>query len=166
MITRHIRYLLMTVLIVGVQTIVSRYLNIAGIAPDILAIWVAYLAITEGQLTGTVWGFVVGLGLDLFTGTFIGLSALTKTIGGFTAGYFYDENKLKFTLGSYRFLLVVFFSSLVQHFVYFVVFTRGTDINVVTAIIEFGVSTTLYTTLVSLFPIMIVARRSATVNVE
>lgn len=142
------------------------YLTIAGIAPDVLAVWVAYLAIKEGQLTGTAWGFLAGLSIDFVSGNFIGLSALTKTIGGFTAGYFFEESRLKVTLGSYRFLLVVFLSSFIQHFVYFIVFTRGSEIDVVTAIVEYGVTTTLYTTLISLFPVMIVARRSATVHVE
>ncbi len=166
MITKNFRYAVFTVLIVVLQTALSRYINIGGIAPDILAIWVTYLALKEGRLSGTIWGFFVGLGLDLMSGSLIGLSALTKTIGGFTAGYFYDDSKLKHTLGTYRFLLIVFLSSFVQHLVYFVVFTRGSDINIITAIVEFGVTTTLYTTLVSLFPVMIVARRSATVNVE
>ncbi len=166
MITKNFRYAIITVLIVVVQTALTRYINIGGIAPDLLAIWVTYLALKEGQMYGMFWGFFVGLGVDFMSGTIIGLSALTKTIGGFAAGYFYDESKLKYTLGTYRFLLIVFLSSFIQHLVYFIVFTRGSDIDIVTAIVEFGVTTTLYTTLVSLFPVMIVARRSGTVNVE
>ncbi len=163
---RHVRYMVITAVLIFVQTTLVRYLEVAKITPDLLAIWVTYLALKEGQLVGTTWGFLVGVGVDLVSGNFFGLSALTKTIGGFSAGYFHDERKFKYVFGSYRFLLVVFLSSLAQHVIYFVLFSRGTDIPILNAIVEFGVSTTLYTTLLSLFPVMIVARRTASINVE
>ena len=52
-------------------------------------------------------GFFIGLALDLLSGSdgMLGLSALTKTVAGFIAGYFYNENKTLQTLGSYRFLV-------------------------------------------------------------
>ncbi|MBI3189158.1 MAG: rod shape-determining protein MreD [Ignavibacteriales bacterium] len=166
MITRFFRYAFFAFVLIVAQTTVARYLNIADVSPDLLAIYIAYLAVKKGQLTGTVWGFLVGLGVDLMAGSFIGLGALTKTLGGFIAGYFHEEEQNKFTLGSYRFLIVVFLSSFAQNIVYFLVFTRGSDIDLLTAIVEYGVTTTLYTTLVSLFPVMIVARKSVKVNVE
>jgi rod shape-determining protein MreD len=166
MITRQFRFAFVGFALIIVQTTIARYLNVADIAPDLLAIYIAYIAVKEGQLSGTIWGFLVGLGVDMMAGSFIGLSALTKTLGGFIAGYFHEEGQNKFTLGSYRFLIVVFLSSFAQNILYFLVFTRGSEIGLVTAIVEYGVTTTLYTTLVSLFPVMIVARKSVKVNVE
>ncbi|MBI5216945.1 MAG: rod shape-determining protein MreD [Ignavibacteriae bacterium] len=166
MIARQFRFAFVGFLLIVVQTTIARYLSVADIAPDLLAIFIVYLAVKEGQLSGTMWGFLVGLGIDMMAGSFIGLSALTKTFGGFIAGYFHEEGQNKFTLGSYRFLIVVFLSSFAQNILYFLLFTRGSDIGLVSAIVEYGVTTTLYTTLVSLFPVMIVARTSVKVNVE
>jgi rod shape-determining protein MreD len=133
--------------------------SLQGITPDILAIWVIYLALKEGQLYGTIWGFSIGLLFDLSTANFIGLSALTKTICGFLAGYFHNENKTRLTLGSYRFLLIVLFTSLIHNIVYFVIFTQGTEIGLLRTIFQFSAITTLYTATFSLLPMFAFSRR-------
>jgi len=141
------------------QTKVMRLLTLEGITPDILAIWVVYLALKQGQLAGTLWGFCIGLAFDFVTGSFIGLSALTKTICGFTAGYFYNENKTPIILSSYRFLLIILFVTLVHNTVYFFIYTQGSDIGLLRAIFQVGVATTFYTTTWSLLPMFAFARK-------
>jgi rod shape-determining protein MreD len=136
-----------------------RLLTLEGITPDILTIWVIYLALKEGQMAGTLWGFCIGLVFDFATGSFIGLSALTKTICGFTAGYFYNENKTPMTLSSYRFLLIILFVSLIHNTIYFIVYTQGSDIGLLRAVFQVGVATTFYTTTWSLLPMFAFARK-------
>jgi rod shape-determining protein MreD len=118
-----------------------------------------YIAIKEGQLTGTIWGFIIGLMFDLSSGSFTGLSAMTKTIAGFTAGYFFDEDKAPLTLGSYRFVLTVLFVSLIHNTIYFIILTRGSDIGLLKAIFQIGLATSFYTSAVALLPMFVFGRK-------
>ena len=160
MIAKHLKYALVAFLVVLCQTQVMRLLSLEGITPDLLAIWVVYVALKEGQITGTLWGFLAGLLFDLVTGNFIGLGALTKTICGFTAGYFYQTNKTEITLASYRFILIVLMTALIHNTIFFMLFTRGTDIGLLSAIIEFGLTTSLYTATLTLLPMLVFSRRT------
>ena len=156
---RAIKYSFISLLLILIQTTFLRLISVEGITPDILTIWVVYIAIKEGQLRATLWGFCIGLLFDLATGNFIGLSALTKTLCGFVAGYFYGENKIQLILGTYRFPLIVFLASLIHNTVYFSIFTRGTEIGLVRAVTEFGIATTLYTTTLTLLPMIAFMRK-------
>ena len=157
----QIKYLFISFLLIIIQSQAMKLLSLEGLTPDILAIWIVYIALRHGQMTGTIWGFGIGLIFDLLTGNFIGLSALTKTMCGFTAGYFYNENKTTLLLSSYRFTLVILIVSFLHNIVYFIIFTQGSDIGLLRAILEFGLATALYTATVSLLPVMFFARKFA-----
>ncbi|HEV8537551.1 MAG TPA: rod shape-determining protein MreD [Bacteroidota bacterium] len=157
----HIKYFFFSLLLVIFQTKLVVLLSLGNITPDVLTIWIVYVALREGQFSSTVWGFGVGLFFDLVTGNFIGLSALTKTICGFIAGFFYNENKTAMTLRSYRFIVIVLVVSLVHNTLYFVIFTQGTDIGLIRAVFEFGIATTAYTSVISLLPMFMFARKYA-----
>ena len=159
MISRSVKYFVLTVLLVILQTKLMQLLSLEGITPDILTIWIVYIALKEGQLSATLWGFCIGLFFDFVTGTFIGLAALTKTLSGFIAGYFYNENKTAHTLSSYRFLIVVLTVSFIHNTAYFIIYTRGTDIGIMHAVLQFGLATTFYTTIWSLLPMFGFARK-------
>lgn len=159
MIAREVRYGLISLFLILLQTQVMRYLSLEGITPDILMIWIVYIALMSGQMHGIIWGFSVGVVFDLVTGNFIGLSALTKTICGFVAGYFFNENKTILTLRSYRFVIIVLIVSLVHNTIYFVIFTQGTDIGFIRAIFQFGLATALYTSILTLLPMFRFGRK-------
>jgi hypothetical protein len=78
---------------------------------------------------------------------------------GFLAGYFFNENKTRMFLGSYRFILIVFVVSVFQNILYFVIFTQGSDIGLLKAIVQYGLTTTLYTAVVTIFPVLLFSRR-------
>jgi len=160
-VNRTIKYLLISLLLVIVQTTIARLLSLEGITPDLLVVWLVYLALTEGQLRASVWGFGIGLCLDLISGDFLGLSALTKTLCAFVTGYFYNENKTQMTLGSYRFLLIVLLGGLFHSLTYFLIFTLGTDISFWRVVFQLGLTTTLYTATVSLIPMFAFSRKLA-----
>ncbi len=161
MISRILRYIVITIVLIILQTTIMRFVSMEGITPDLLTIWVAYIAVQEGQLAGTIWGFAIGLLFDLVAGNFIGLSAVSKTTAGFTGGFFCSENRNPLTLASYRFLIVVLVVSAVNNILYFAIFTQGSDIGLIRAILEFGLATTFYTTIVALLPMFFFARRYA-----
>ena len=156
---RNITYVFISLFLVILQTTIARLVSLEGITPDLLVIWIVYVAITEGQLHATVWGFGIGLCMDLISGDFLGLSALTKTLCGFVAGYFYNENKIQMTRGSYRFLLIVLFAAFLHNLLYFLVFTQGTDISFWRVVFQLGLTTTLYTATMSLIPMFAFSKK-------
>lgn len=148
--------------VVLVQTILVPFLAIGMIVPDIVLIWVVYLGITRGHIAGSTAGFALGLLLDVLAGNdgMLGLSAFTRTLAGFLAGYTYNENKTLQTLSSSRFPLIVSAAGLVHHLLYFVIFLAGTDVSWEAAVIRYGIPGTVYTALASLLPLFIFARRA------
>jgi rod shape-determining protein MreD len=152
----------LTLMVVLLQTTIAQYLAVAGFSPDIALIWIVYLSIRRGQITGTVAGFLVGLVLDLLSGNdgMLGLAALSKTVGGFTAGYFFNENKTVQTLGSYRFILIILSVSLVHNLIYFIIFLQGSGAHWWQAILLYGIPAALYTAAVGLIPTFVFARRA------
>ncbi|MEI6639506.1 MAG: rod shape-determining protein MreD [Chlorobium sp.] len=57
--------------------------------PDALAVFIAFLAVTQGQKTSTSFGFAAGILAGIFSGN-LGLHTLAITTGGFLAGYFHS----------------------------------------------------------------------------
>jgi rod shape-determining protein MreD len=156
---KHVRLILITLLFVTLQTTIVSFTSIANIIPDVMLIWIVYIAITQGQIPATVYGFAIGLLLDLISGQFLGLSALSKTIAGFLSGYFFHENKIDLNLANYQFLIFVGISSIVHNLIYFIIFTQGSDVGLFTAVFRFGLLSALYTTFVATIPMFINARR-------
>ncbi len=134
-------------------------MSIANIVPDVLMIWIVFIAITRGQIPATVFGFGIGLVMDMVSGQFLGLSALSKTAAGFLAGYFYNENKIDINLGNYQFLVIVAAASFVHNSIYFIIFTRGSDVGLFTAVFQFGIFSTLYTIVIAAIPMFVYARK-------
>jgi rod shape-determining protein MreD len=155
----YIRSALVALALLLLQTTFIPYLSIGGFLPDVFLIWVVYIAIRRGQMEATITGFVVGLLQDAISMQFFGLSALTKTIAGFIAGYFFNENSTEQTLGSYRFLTILFLSSFVHNIIYYGVFLQGIQDSVFTTMIEFSLFTSLYTVSLGVFPMFTFVRK-------
>ncbi len=155
----QLKYFLISLIFIVVQIEVASLLSLEGITPDILTIWIVYIALQKGQISATIWGFCIGLMFDFAAGNFIGLSALSKTVVGFAAGYFYGENKALISLGSYRFVLIVLIVSFIHNAVYFTVFTFGSEVTVLKAIFQIGLATTFYTAALTLLPMFVFSRK-------
>ncbi len=148
------------VLVVGIiQVITVRLINIEGITPDLILIYLLYLTFSEGQIAGTVFGFFTGLVFDFAVGGFLGLTALTKTVSCFLAGYLYNENKTLIILGGFQFVTITFFISLIHNALYFAIFTAGTELHFIRTLLIYGLGTSLYTAVLALVPMFIFSRR-------
>ena len=156
---KHVRLILLTILFLIFQNTVVSFTSVLNIIPDVMLIWIVYIAVTNGQITATVYGFGIGLAIDLVSGEFLGLYALCKTIAGFLAGYFYHENKIEMTLSNYRFLVIVGVISFVHNIIYFIIFTRGSDVGFFAAIFQFGIFSSLYTTVIASIPMFVYMRK-------
>ena len=159
---RHFRAILIVFGLLLLQTTFIPLLSLGGMVPDLLLIWVVYSALRRGQVETTIAGFLVGLLQDLVSTQLFGLAALSKTVAGFLAGYFYNENKTDQTLGTYRFLLVVGLCSLAHNAIYFLIFLQGTDVSPILGTTQFTLATTAYTMAVSALPMFAFSRRLAT----
>lgn len=158
---RILLYSLLSLLLIVLESTLVKFLAIATIVPDILLIWIVYIAIREGQVAATTTGFLLGLAENLM-GTMngvLGLAALAKTFAGFTAGYFFNENKIETNLGGYQFIVIVSVASLVHNIIYFLIFLQGSGLSWTQSLLYYGVPTTAYTAVVALIPMFAFARK-------
>ncbi len=157
-------YVVLSILVVVVQALVARFLVVVDIVPDLVLLWIVYIAVREGQLAATTAGFLLGLIIDLLSGQdgMLGLSTLSKTVAGFVAGYFFSEGKTYQTLGGSRFIIAVAIVSVVHNGLYFVIFLQGTDIGWWEILLRYGIPTALYTSVVALVPMFVFARKYLT----
>ena len=155
------RTIALSLLIVILQTTVVRFLAVGMIVPDIVLLWVVYIAITEGRIPAMTAGFLLGLLLDLISGRdgMLGLGALAKTLAAFVAGSFHNENKTLQILGGAQFLLILFLSAVVHHLAYFLIFLQGSEFGFWTSIGLFAVPATLTTVGIGLLPVFVFKRR-------
>ena len=63
------------------QTSVFELIKLAGIAPNILLIFISSIAVMRGQKPGMIVGFFSGLLMDIFYGSTIGGFAFFDIIG-------------------------------------------------------------------------------------
>ena len=157
---RSLPYALLSLVFLVAHTTVMKFLAVRDITPDILVIWVVYLAIREGHIAGSTAGFFLGLMVDLLSGAdgMLGLSALANAIAGFIGGYFHNENKTQQTLGGTMFLVAVGVSALLHDIVYFAIFLQGSDFGVPAMVFRYGLPTTMYTVAFALLPMFAFAR--------
>ncbi len=159
---RHFRSVLLVFVLLLLQTTFIPLLALGGVVPDLLLIWVVFTALRRGQVEAMLAGFIVGLSQDLLATQLFGLAAMTKTIAGFFAGYFFNENKTDQTLGTYRFLLVIGSSSIIHNVVYYTIFLQGTDASLPLAVVQISLAVTAYTIAVGALPMFTFSRRLAT----
>jgi rod shape-determining protein MreD len=161
-VTRPAILVLISVVALLVQTLILPYVAIGTIVPDVVLIWIVYLALTRGHSAGSTAGFFLGLVLDVLMGGdgMLGLSAFTKTLAGFIAGYAFSENKTVQTLTTSRFPLIVALAALVHNQFYFLVSLRGSDIPLESVVLRYGIPATIYTGLLALLPMFVFARRA------
>jgi len=80
------------------QTTMLDYLTVYGIKPDLVMLLVVFYGFLLGPGEGAFLGFAGGLIEDLFSGSYIGLNALSKMFAGYLAGVcgerLYKENAL------------------------------------------------------------------------
>lgn len=88
----HIGRLGLLVLIaVAVQAVLSVRLPLLGVSPDVFILVVALVAVGEGSLRGSVFGFVMGLVADVVFLEPMGLRSLIYLAVGYACGRFGEE---------------------------------------------------------------------------
>jgi rod shape-determining protein MreD len=155
----YIRSALVVIGLLLLQTTFLPFIALGGYLPDLFILYLVYIALRRGQMEATVSGFIIGLLQDMITTQFFGLAALSKTISGFVAGYFYNENTAEQTLGSYRYVLLVALCSIVHNLMYFIVFFQGSNNPVFFSTLERTLGITLFTCVISVLPMFFFSRK-------
>ncbi len=68
-----------------------NWFNIAGIKPNLFIVLILCIGLFMGKNIGVPFGFIIGIYLDILTGSQIGVSAIMYATIGFLGGYF-DKN--------------------------------------------------------------------------
>ena len=77
--------------VVLLQWLLSK-LALWGAWPDVVLLFVAYVALRRGRVAGAVAGFAAGLAMDVVVmQEVLGINALLKTLLGFVIGLFQSE---------------------------------------------------------------------------
>jgi rod shape-determining protein MreD len=86
---RRIRLALVVFVAVVLQTTLLTHLRIDNVAPNLALVCVLAVASENGPDTGAVFGFVMGLVVDMFLTTPLGLSALSFAVTAYAVGAFH-----------------------------------------------------------------------------
>jgi rod shape-determining protein MreD len=85
---RRLRLGFVVIICVVLQTTLFTHLRIDGVAPEVGLVAVLAVAYYDGAESGAWFGFVMGLSIDLFLTTPLGLSALSYAITAYGVGVF------------------------------------------------------------------------------
>lgn len=82
-----LRTLLLFIVVFAVQSTVSEWLQILGIGPDFIVIFIVSVAIRFGPATGSFWGFWAGFTQDVYAPLeWLGANSISMTFVGFAVG--------------------------------------------------------------------------------
>ncbi len=136
------------------------YIAVENVTPDLLVVLTVFIAIREGQFTGMLAGFLLGLIFDLISSDIIGTNALSKMLAGFIAGYFFNEQlSVQDSIGNFRFLGIVAIAALAHNIVYFFFYVQPTDLSFVSFFLRSGIAASLYTTVIAALVMLVGARK-------
>lgn len=112
---RSIVFLILVLVAIILQSTLFNFLQVAGVKPDLVLLLVVFNSFLRGSREGAFLGFLAGLFLDIFTGNYIGMNALSKMLIGYLVGLaearFYKESVIivslvTFMVGILNFLVV------------------------------------------------------------
>ena len=142
------------------QSTIVPLISIVGVIPDLILILLVYFTLRLGQIHGTILGFVYGFLLDMITGNIFGSAMIAKTISGFVAGYFYNENKLDIYFKSVVFSLIVLLSATIDSFIFSFFSSVELEKSILLRFLQQGMFPGIYTAIISLVLVMFHPRRN------
>ena len=90
-----VKYTIIIFLTFIFQSWSAEFFSLGTIDPDFCIIVLLYISIKDGGVTGTLFGFFIGLFIDLSSGTnqFFGLTPLIYSTTGYFCSYLKGENE-------------------------------------------------------------------------
>jgi rod shape-determining protein MreD len=157
---KYVKYIaILAVLIIIQKTLIWLIsLSALNITPDLVLIAVVYISISEGKIFGSVTGFLAGLVIDLISGSFLGLMALSFSVAGFVAGSFYTEGD-RYLL-KLNFLIIIFLCSVISNFIYYFIYFQGLALNMFEIFTKYILTTSTYTTILSIVYVILPSKKA------
>ena len=115
-------------------SLLSEPLQVANIKLDLPLLLIVYVGLTRGTKEGIVYGFLIGLLVDILNPSFLGLNTFIKTILGYLAGSFKDNLFLE---PIYYKGLIIFLALILNDLIYYLI-RSGFDLPVLLGIILFS----------------------------
>ncbi len=135
-------------LIVVVQSTLVPFIDVKGIAPDLILIFIVYWSCPRGRRQGVVWGFLGGILQDLALGTTAGIFALSKSLACYLAFSFSWNCQRNDTL---LMSIVLFVAAFVHQIVYFIFTSTKSAAGFLTLFLRYGFPSIFYTVFLGIF---------------
>ena len=136
------------------QSLLSGAVAIMGIKLDLAIVILVYVALTRGPTHGIIFGFLIGLLMDVFTPQTLGWGALVKCLIGFTLGSFKDNLYLE---SIYSKGAVVFFTLLLNDSLYYTI-TTGLSDSTFEVLSRYSLPSALYSSVIGMLIFVLAAR--------
>jgi len=137
-----------------IQITLIPFISYDLVAPNLIIVVLVFYTLKYGQIYGAIFGAVFGILFDLISGGLIGSAMLSKTFAGFTAGYFFNENKIDINLGSFYLMIVIAISGTVDSVLFSIIHSTDFFKDVFTMIFMQGIFPGIYTAVIAI-PIVI-----------
>ena len=122
----------------------AEFFSLGTIDPDFCIIVLLYISIKDGGVTGTLFGFFIGLFIDLSSGTnqFFGLTPLIYSTTGYFCSYLKGENE---KLNKIYFTSIWVIIVLIQFLIFSLIVYQNLLIQSPTQFLVKWLATSLYT---------------------
>lgn len=145
--SRIINAVLLLFSVVVYQTLFSGLFAIYQIKLDLPLLILVFWGLTQGSSSGALFGFLLGLLLDLHTPSSLGLGALIKTSLGYMVGSLKDNLFLE---SNYSKGGIIFLSLCLNDFFYYLFSSRFDMNNTIFIFLNHTLLSALYTALVGM----------------
>lgn len=153
-------YALIAVIVGLFQITFLPFFSISGILPDLLLILCIWFTLSEGQFSGLIFAFCVGIFYDIISLDVIGTTALAKITASLIAGWFYGENKVQRNLGTYFFIIFIFLTSFFNNIIYYFLHIEFSKISFASLFFQYGLAISIYTSVIAFIPMLLKFRKS------
>jgi len=139
---RILGYIIAFLVLLAIQVAVLPYVTLGDFAPDILLIGIIILGIRDGGVAAMITGSFAGLGRDILSSKFLGVTMLALVVAGFLAGI-YKKNSQRLGLrGNLVFLFSIVF---IYHAILYLLFFLDTKQGVFNILLGEALPAALYT---------------------
>ena len=155
MLNRMVIPLVIAFVVIALQLIIIPLIAIHYVIPNVVLIFVVLYALRFGQISGMIFGFLVGFFFDLATAGFIGSGMFAFTLSAFVAGYFSKDEYLEVLYDLKVFLPLILFVSTLFFLLYSILGYQGIEIKQNYTILLYSLFCGIYTTIFSLVLLLI-----------
>jgi len=156
---RLLGYAAFGLLTILVQKFLDNFATIDMVSPQLVVLFVVYIALREGQLFAMEGGFVIGFFHDLLVTHFLGFTAIIGVIAGFVAGFFYKESDIELAAKTFSFAWISAISVLISELAVMPIIASG-ELNFLYVFLKFTIGTTAYTSVFAMVIVFINGNKS------